>query len=71
LETPQAGTTAFPKYLATIDSETLGRRLAEECGVLIVPGFCFEMENHFRIGYGCAADILQTGLERIADFLDE
>ena len=69
LETPQAGTTAFPKYLATIDSETLGRRLVEEHGVLIVPGFCFEVENHFRIGFGCAAEILQAGLERIADFL--
>jgi aspartate/methionine/tyrosine aminotransferase len=69
LETPHAGTTAFPKYLATIDSETLGRRLAEEQGVLIVPGYCFEIENHFRIGYGCATEILHAGLERIADLL--
>jgi aspartate/methionine/tyrosine aminotransferase len=69
LEAPQAGTTAFPKYLATVDSETLGRRLAEEHGVLIVPGFCFESENHFRIGFGCATEILQAGLEMIADFL--
>jgi aspartate/methionine/tyrosine aminotransferase len=69
LETPQAGTTAFPKYLATIDSETLGRRLVEEQGVLIVPGFCFEVENHFRLSFGCATEILQAGLERIADFL--
>jgi aspartate/methionine/tyrosine aminotransferase len=69
LETPQAGTTAFPKYLATIDSETLGRRLAEEQGVLIVPGDCFEVENYFRIGYGFATEILQAGLEKIADFL--
>jgi aspartate/methionine/tyrosine aminotransferase len=69
LDTPQAGTTAFPKYLATVDSETLGRRLAEEHGVLVVPGFCFEIENHFRIGFGCATEFLQAGLERIADFL--
>jgi len=69
LEIPQAGTTAFPKYLATIDSETLGRRLVEEQGVLIVPGFCFEVENHFRLGFGCATEILQAGLERIAGFL--
>jgi aspartate/methionine/tyrosine aminotransferase len=69
LETPQAGTTAFPKYLATVDSETLGRRLVEEKGVLVVPGFCFDIENHFRIGFGCATEILQTGLERIAEFL--
>lgn len=69
LDTPQAGTTAFPKYLATVDSETFGRRLVEEKGVLIVPGFCFETENHFRIGYGCATEILQAGLERIAEFL--
>jgi aspartate/methionine/tyrosine aminotransferase len=69
LETPQAGTTAFPQYLAAMDSETLGRRLVEEQGVLIVPGFCFEVEQHFRIGYGCATEVLQAGLERIADFL--
>jgi aspartate/methionine/tyrosine aminotransferase len=69
LETPQAGTTAFPKYLATMDSNTFGRRLVEECGVLIVPGSCFEVENHFRLGFGCATDILQAGLEKIAEFL--
>jgi len=69
LETPQAGTTAFPEYLAAMDSETLGRRLVEEQGVLIVPGFCFEVEQHFRIGYGCATEVLQAGLERIAAFL--
>jgi aspartate/methionine/tyrosine aminotransferase len=69
LDTPQSGTTAFPKYLATVDSETLGRQLAAEHGVLVVPGFCFEIENHFRIGFGCATEVLQAGLERIADFL--
>jgi aspartate/methionine/tyrosine aminotransferase len=69
LEAPQAGTTAFPKYLATVDSETFGRSLAEEYGVLIVPGYCFEIENHFRIGFGCAPEILQTGLEKISAFL--
>jgi aspartate/methionine/tyrosine aminotransferase len=69
LDTPQAGTTAFPKYLATVDSATFGRRLVEEKGVLIVPGFCFETENHFRIGYGCATEVLQAGLEGIAKFL--
>jgi aspartate/methionine/tyrosine aminotransferase len=69
LDTPEAGTTAFPKYLATVDTETLGRRLVEEKGVLIVPGFCFEIENHFRIGFGCATEILQAGLKGIAEFL--
>jgi len=69
LETPQAGTTVFPEYLATIDSETLGRRLVEEQGVLIVPGFCFEVEQHFRISYGCTTEVLQAGLERIAALL--
>jgi aspartate/methionine/tyrosine aminotransferase len=41
----------------------------EEQGVLIVPGFCFEVEQHFRIGYGCATEVLQAGLERIAAVL--
>ena len=66
---PKAGTTAFVGYQARLVSEELGRILAEEHGVLVVPGSCFGVEKHFRIGYGCPTEVLSAGLQRIAEVL--
>jgi aspartate/methionine/tyrosine aminotransferase len=62
---PKGGTTAFVGYDLDLPSEELGRILAEEHGVLVVPGACFGVERHFRLGYGCTTDVLIEGLQRI------
>ncbi len=68
---PRAGTVAFPRYHLNVPSEELALRLIREKGVFIVPGCCFEMEGHFRIGFGGSGEELREGLRRFSDLLRE
>jgi aspartate/methionine/tyrosine aminotransferase len=45
-------------------------RLAEEHGVLLIPGQCFEGEHHFRIGFGYETETLVRGLGVLQRYLD-
>ena len=38
-------------------------------GVLMVPGDCFEMASHFRIGFGASGDRFPLAIERFSEFL--
>lgn len=74
---PSEGVVAFPGYTAADGvrgglpgSAEFCTRLAEEHGVLLVPGECFEREHHFRIGFGYDTATLARGLEVLARFLD-
>ena len=50
---PQAGSTAFPRWLGAEPLEALCQRALEEQGLLIVPGSLFDLpSNHFRVGLG-------------------
>ncbi|MEG1642306.1 MAG: aminotransferase [Synergistaceae bacterium] len=66
---PKAGTTALVKYDYHIDSKDFCRRLFEYNGAFIVPGSCFEFENHLRIGYAQKKEVLVSGLNAITDFI--
>ncbi len=69
---PQGGVVAFPRLLASgLGSEDFCRELVEKKGVLLVPGSCFEVEGHFRLGFGYDTDKLEAGLERFDAFLAE
>ena len=46
---PKAGTTALIKYDFDMESEEFCRKMFEYNGAFVVPGSCFEFENHFRI----------------------
>lgn len=48
---PQGGMIAFPWLLSGEDTRPLCVTAAAE-GVLMVPGDCFGMPNHFRVGFG-------------------
>lgn len=51
---PHAGTTTFPALLGA-DAVELCDRLAEEAGIMLVPGDLFDVEGQFlRFGYGRA-----------------
>ncbi|WP_242661432.1 hypothetical protein [Alkaliphilus metalliredigens] len=43
----------------------------EETGVLVVPGKCFDIEGHFRIGYAFDKNHLTTGLKKISAYMDK
>ncbi len=66
---PRGGSSAFLRYTLHIPSTELCLQLLQEKGVLIVPGSCFGMEGHLRVGYGCKTNILSAGLERFKNFL--
>jgi hypothetical protein len=67
---PSAGGSAFPQYLATVNSIAFGEGLLKAEGVLIAPGIYFGLDQHFRIKF--VADDRQNLLEsfsRITRFL--
>ncbi len=68
---PVAGTTALVYYDKDIPSYDLAVRLIKEKGVLVTPGSAFEMEGSLRIGYAFDSEVLEEGLEKITELLDE
>ena len=66
---PEAGTTALIYYDFDMTSKELCDRLAKEAGVFLTPGFCFEEEYCFRIGYCKSPHVLKQGLEQISKFV--
>jgi len=62
---PTAGPIAFPRLRGADDAEPWCRALAEEHGVLLLPGNVYgpDWKSHFRIGLG--RDNLAAGLERL------
>jgi capreomycidine synthase len=66
---PQGGVCVFPRLEGIADIEDFCRRLAEQHGVLLVPGTSFERPQHVRLGFGCATADLRQGLQRLSDLL--
>lgn len=67
---PKAGSTAFPRYNLSLGSEELAVKLLKDKGVFIVPGSCFGIERHFRIGFGARPDVFEEGIKLLGEFLD-
>ena len=51
----RGGTTAFPWLTFASDTRPFAEALAAQ-GVLVVPGDCFGMPRHFRVGFGACPD---------------
>ncbi|HMF58043.1 MAG TPA: aminotransferase class I/II-fold pyridoxal phosphate-dependent enzyme, partial [Pyrinomonadaceae bacterium] len=67
---PRGGMMAFPWLRDESDARKFCRLLAER-GVLLAPGDCFRMPEHFRLGFGVMEEGFAQGLERFADFLKD
>jgi aspartate/methionine/tyrosine aminotransferase len=65
---PRGGLTAFPWLKDKSDAREFCRSVAER-GVLLAPGDCFAMPNHFRLGFGVAEEGFAEGLARVAELL--
>jgi aspartate/methionine/tyrosine aminotransferase len=59
---PKGGTLAFPWLLDGRDSRPICESLARE-GVLVAPGDCFGLPQHFRLGMGAQATGFQDALD--------
>jgi aspartate/methionine/tyrosine aminotransferase len=68
---PRAGSTGFIRYNLGMPSEEFCRRLIDEKSTFTVPGSCFEMDKHLRIGFGNKIKVLEEGLKRFSDFLTQ
>jgi len=63
------GVIAFPRLLGVDDTTRFCHRLMSERRVLLVPGECFGMPGHVRLGFGGHSDQLHRGLDELADAL--
>ncbi|MCS7233080.1 MAG: aminotransferase class I/II-fold pyridoxal phosphate-dependent enzyme [Synergistetes bacterium] len=66
---PKEGCVCFPWLKKVENSEDLCKALMERDSVLLVPGSCFDMPEHIRIGFGFESEILIKGLEVLEKFL--
>lgn len=65
---PNGGMSAFPWFVDGRDARTFCESMVQR-GVLLVPGDCYEMASHFRLGFGASSDGFPKALERIADVI--
>lgn len=65
---PEAGVVCLPRIRndTSIDPEKLYRYLIERLKTFLIPGRCFEMDNHyFRLGFGGCYEELKGGLDNL------
>jgi aspartate/methionine/tyrosine aminotransferase len=67
---PKFGTVMFPRVVKGT-AEELCRLLREKYETSVVPGSFFEMPEHFRIGIAGDSEVLEKGLERLSEALDQ
>jgi aspartate/methionine/tyrosine aminotransferase len=58
---PEGGTVSFPWFRDGRDSRPFATALARQ-GVLVVPGDCFGMPEHMRVGFGAQAEGFEQAL---------
>lgn len=68
---PKAGSVAFMKQHTGKSSEELCLRMINERSTFLVPGECFELPDHIRIGYGNNKKLLEDGLVQVSEFLSQ
>ncbi len=68
---PPFGTVMFPRLRSGETAERLCQLLREKYETTVVPGSFFERSAHFRVGIAGPTNILEHGLERLGQALDE
>lgn len=67
---PQGAFYVFPSIKRFgIPSGEFCKRLIDEGGVALTPGFCFGAEGYVRLSYCCSDKDLQEGLDRLEKFI--
>ena len=68
---PEGGVVAFPRLKSRASTEQLCRLLVSKYRTFTIPGYCFDMPQHLRIGFGGYAEELRSGLEKLELALNE
>ncbi|RIJ33019.1 pyridoxal phosphate-dependent aminotransferase [Henriciella mobilis] len=71
LSMPLQGCVCFARVVGVEDTVALSRWLIASHGVVVVPGECFGMAGHIRIGYALDESRLSAGLDRLSSGLKE
>ncbi|HEX6740393.1 MAG TPA: pyridoxal phosphate-dependent aminotransferase [Sphingomicrobium sp.] len=64
------GIVAFPRWLGG-DTDRLADHLRDRYDTAVVPGRWFELPDHFRVGLGVESGLLEEGLSRLGQALDD
>jgi aspartate/methionine/tyrosine aminotransferase len=67
---PEGGVVCFPKLKNKIVSKKFCETLSKEFQVSLLPGFAFEVDNHFRINFGIESNKFNKAIRLIENFLD-
>lgn len=67
---PEGSIVCFPKLLFETSSTDLCRMLVRKYRTFTVPGYCFGMDRHFRIGFGGETGELKIGLNNVTSALN-
>jgi aspartate/methionine/tyrosine aminotransferase len=65
---PRGGMTAFPWLVSGAHTRPFCQAAAER-GILFVPGDCFDVPSHFRLGFAAAGDRFRRALDRLEEFV--
>jgi capreomycidine synthase len=65
----QGGVTVFPRLRRHHNTDRLCDELLDRHGVLLLPGRCFGMPSHVRLGFGGPTGVLREGLAALAEHL--
>ena len=65
---PQGGMTGFP-WLVSGENARPFCEAATKRGILFAPGDCFDVPEHFRLGFAAVAEDFPRALDRLADFV--
>lgn len=68
---PKGGAVAFPRLKSGTSTAQLCRILVTKYRTFTIPGYCFNMDQHLRIGFGGSAHELRQGLIKLKQALDE
>jgi aspartate/methionine/tyrosine aminotransferase len=68
---PDHGCILFPRLNGIADTINFSEWVANKCGVIVAPGEFFGAAGHIRIGFAHAPDILEFGLSRLSEALED
>ena len=68
---PQAGCFAFVRYNFDVPSWDLVMDMVRNESVFVIPGSCFDIENHLRMNFGVEKGYLKEGLKRMDNVLQK
>ncbi len=65
---PEGGMTTFPRFVSGKNTRPFCEEAARQ-GLLLVPGDCFGVPEHFRLGFGVGAEWYPAAMERLGTLL--